>query len=364
MHPYKKMPDHAYWSRAITRVPVHEVDPVISAPFLLTKETKVATAGSCFAQHIARHLRLADFNYYTTEKLHPMVPQEYSQAYNYEVFSARYGNIYTARQLLQLFDRAYGLFTPEETAWKVTSGSWLDPLRPQIQPEGFSSELELIADRRQHLVAVKKMFETLDVFIFTLGLTESWLSVRDGTVYPICPGVAGGVYSEDRYVFKNFTTHEVVSDFQLFLEKLGKVNPAAKVILTVSPVPLVATAENTHVLNATSYSKAVLRVAAEELAKGNKHVAYFPSYEIITGNFSRGQYFSDDLRSITEAGVNHVMKLFLKHYARAKLNNQNSKLIEDFDQREFQAEISSLAKLNCDEVCYDEFLTNSIDKKG
>ena len=50
-------------------------------------------------------------------------------------------------------------------------------------------------------------------------------------------------------------------------------------------------------------SKSVLRVAAEQVAKAFEGVAYFPSYEIITGNFNRGQYYGPDLRDVTEAGV-------------------------------------------------------------
>ena len=86
-------------------------------------------------------------------------------------------------------------------------------------------------------------------------------------------------------------------------------------ILTVSPVPLIATMENRSVLVSTTYSKSVLRVAAEVVAKRYDFVAYFPSYEIITGGFNRGSYFAEDLRSVTEAGVAHVMRLFMRHYA-------------------------------------------------
>ena len=62
------------------------------------------------------------------------------------------------------------------------------------------------------------------------------------------------------------------------------------------------------------YSKAVLRVAAEEVANADDRIVYFPSYEIITGNHTRGKYFSEDLRSVTEEGVRRVMGLFMQHY--------------------------------------------------
>ena len=100
-----------------------------------------------------------------------------------------------------------------------------------------------------------------------------------------------------------------------FFDALRDWNKNAKIILTVSPVPLAATASGRHVLEATTYSKSVLRVACSEAAAQRPDVVYFPAYEIITGAFSRGSYFAADLRTVTEAGIDHVMNAFLRHFA-------------------------------------------------
>lgn len=313
-HPYKNAPAHRFWRSAVASPAPTEVDPVVDFGVKIDPSTRVATAGSCFAQHIARYLRNSGYNYYVTEAGHPILPESVRNANNYGVFSARYGNIYTARQLLQLFQRAYHLFQPTEDVWREADDVFLDPYRPSVQPGGFISELELKLDREQHFQAVREMFEELDVFVFTLGLTECWASRIDGAVFPICPGVQGGSFDRRRYVFVNQTVDEVVNEFTIFLLHLTRVNPRARVILTVSPVPLAATAEqDQHVLAATTYSKSVLRVAAGMLSARFPNVSYFPSYEIITGSFSRGGYFADDLRNVLESGVSHVMRLFMQH---------------------------------------------------
>lgn len=309
-NPYKSLPDYCYWSRAVSSLNRSKIDPVSNPRFKILKGDKIASAGSCFAQHIARYLREHGYNFLVSERPHPIVPQSLAAEYNYGVYSARYSNIYTARQLLQLFDRAYGFFVPAEGVWQIAERRWVDSFRPTIQPGGFTSVEELEADRSQHLAKVRDMFETLDVFIFTLGLTEAWVSAVDGAVYPVCPGVAGGSFDENKHKFVNLSVSDIIKDFERFLENLERVNSKFKVILTVSPVPLIATASNQHVLSATTYSKSALRVAAEELKNKFATVDYFPSYEIITGNFSRGSYFSDDLRSVTESGVSHVMTSF------------------------------------------------------
>jgi hypothetical protein len=290
------------------------VDPVVRPGFQLTRETRIATAGSCFAQHIARALRASGFNYYVAEAGPAFLDEATKERRQYGLFSARYGNIYTARQLLQLAERAYGKRQPVDTVWRRERGGFIDPLRPSVEPDGFMREQALLEDRERHLGLVRQMFERLDVFVFTLGLTEGWEAISDGTVFPLAPGVVSETIDPSAYRFVNFEVEAVTEDLESFLTLLMEVNPQAKMILTVSPVPLMATYEDRHVLVSTTYSKAVLRVAAERLAKRHGCIVYFPSFEIVTGNHGRGGYFEDDLRSVHPRAVDHVMRLFLQHY--------------------------------------------------
>lgn len=359
--PYSHLPDYCFWQRSVSAIAPQALDPVVTVPFTIATTDKIATAGSCFAQHIARYLRNTGFHFLITEPAHPIASADDALLYNYGTFTARYGNVYTARQLVQLFQRAYGLFSPAETVWQGDNGEFIDPFRPQIQPNGFSSLAEFNADRAKHLRAVRTAFETLDVFVFTLGLTEGWESKDDGAVFPLCPGVAGGVYDENKYQLHNFDVSEVVQDVLTFIELLTQLNTHAKIILTVSPVPLIATAlSDRHVLSATTYSKSVLRVACETICRQSAVAAYFPSYEIITGHYTRGGYFAEDCRSVTEAGVAHVMRVFLKHFAGMELDvsatvdavSQEKQLSDKHLQ-----EMAELVRINCDEEAIDKRFT-------
>ena len=209
-----------------------------------------------------------------------------------------------------------GNSSPPKTSGSSRTAPYSTRSARAVQPRGFISEAEMRADRKQHLAAVRQMFEQLDVFVFTLGLTECWAARADGAVFPLCPGVEGGEFDPHKHVFQNQDVGEVVSDMAAFIDALKAVNERAEIVLTVSPVPLVATAEpGAHVLAATTYSKAVLRVAAETLRRRYRHVHYFPSYEIVAGAFNRGRYYAQDLRNVTEEAVSHVMRLFLQHAA-------------------------------------------------
>jgi len=355
-HPYRHLPDSAYWRRAVAgKGPA--VDPIAGGFLTLGRDDRVATAGSCFAQHIARYLKRSGFGFLVTETAHPIVPAEAAERHGYGLYSARYGNIYTARQLLQLFDRAYGGFAPAEDIWVGPEGlRFVDPFRPTVEPGGFASEAELRADRAHHFARVREMFETLDIFVFTLGLTEAWESTVDGAVFPVCPGVSGGTFDPAHHAFRNFRTGEVSADLAAFIARLRGVNPVARVILTVSPVPLVATASGNHVLAATTYSKSVLRAAAQEIVEDHEGVFYFPSYEMITGAPAAARYFAGDLRNVTEEGVAHVMSVFLRHVAGIDLPEQ----AEPAAPGEAEADDETLAaarrwvQVMCDEALLDD----------
>lgn len=304
-NPYRSQPDHAFWSRAVARMAAEDVDPVVAPRFRIDREDRIATVGSCFAQHISRALQAEGYRYLVTEP----GPEDR----NYGVYPARFGNIYTARQLLQLFQRAFGLLAPAETAWR-RGARFIDPFRPQVEPGGFDSAEAMLADRERHLDAVRKMFEQADVLVFTLGLTEAWVSQADGTVFPLAPGVAGEAPRPDLVQPRHFKVQEVVDDLNAVLKLARVLNPDLRTLLTVSPVALIATISDRHVLTATTYSKSVLRVAVEAVVRENLHVDYFPSYEIITGPQSRGRYFAEDLRNVLPEGVAQVMKIFGRHY--------------------------------------------------
>jgi hypothetical protein len=351
-HPYAALPTKAYWRRAVVDAPLGA--DLVAADFLrLSPEDRIATAGSCFAQHIGRHLAGAGFNYIVTEPAHPIVPADVARAASYGIFTARYGNIYTTLQLLQLIERAYGRFVPAETAWHGTDGGLVDPFRPTVQPGGFNSMDELDTDRHRHLACVREAFETLDVFVFTLGLTETWVALRDGAAFPLCPGVAGGLFDPTAHALHNLRAAEVRQQLGAFIERLRAVNPRARVLLTVSPVPLTATADGGHVLAATTYSKAVLRVAAQEAADELPDVFYFPSFEIITGPQAKGRFYAPNLREVTPAGVKQVMGIFLRAVAGVAAATPPSPAKGSVGADEAIAAAAGWVQAMCDEAMLD-----------
>lgn len=317
MHPYSNLSAPHFWRRSVPSQPWRDLRLVGTPKFQIAPSDRISTAGSCFAQHISRYLRAAGIPTLQAEEPHPLHYELGADTSSYELFPARYGNIYTARQCLELLRQSVGR-QPIIHDYVEENGRWYDLLRPNAVPDGFATLAEAQYDRIYHLVCVNHMFRTSDVFVLTLGLTECWYHAESGHTYPVCPGTARGSYNPELHQFRNLTHAEVTADLEQLITELKEINPTLKLILTVSPVPLVATYTDHHVLVASSYSKSVLRAAAGEIESRNAHVAYFPSYEIISHVASFGQYLASDLRDVADRGVHHVMTNFLDTYLEGK----------------------------------------------
>ena len=313
----QKWPTACEWSNFDIHVDPHEDS---EAKFKFDKNTCISSAGSCFAQRITQSLQSHEFNYLLAEKPPTFLPASLAIDYNYGIYSARYGNIYSARQLLQLIDRAFGEFIPTLGAWKTKNNTFIDPFRPRIQPDGFESEEEVLIDREVHLSKTKEVFTKSDVFIFTLGLTESWIDSRDGSVLPTCPGRGYGVFDEAIYKFHNMTFNEIYDDLKKSLAKIRSFNPNVNIILSISPIPLVATMTNNHIVTANTYSKSVLRAVVGQIVQELDYVEYFCSYEILTSCYRNHLYWEGDMRSLNSTALDIVFKSFYKFFGAQEFN--------------------------------------------
>ena len=305
--PYANLPDDAFWKLC------HGQDDgflssLYKPGFHCRPGDTIATAGSCFAQHFGSWVKRSNLRFLNVEPGPALMTQATARSYGYDIYSARYGNIYSARQLRQLVEDSLHQDIRDCAIWEQGE-KWFDGLRPQIEPDGYPSREELFLHRRTHLKRVHRMFRKADVFVFTLGLTEAWQD-RDGTIFPTAPGVIAGRFDPAQHSFVNFRVSEVIDDLTQTVEALKRLNHRLRVLLTVSPVPLTATASGDHVVQATTYSKSVLRVAANEVAGLYDHVDYFPSYEIITNPMFSTGFYDANLRTVKPEGVRTVMSTF------------------------------------------------------
>ena len=354
-NPYSDLPPEAYWRSAVAEAGLYGMKGLWASRWVLPSDARFATFGSCFAQHISRALVARQIGWIDAEPAPGRCPVEIARKYNYGVFSARTANIYTAAQLLYLVRLASGELAADAAEFWDEGGRVYDSLRPAIEPDGFASRDEALLSRRSMIRAFRRSIIDADVFVFTLGLTEGWENAATGQPYPMCPGTVAGAFDAAAHVFRNYRVSEVSADMGAALQAMRRLNPGLKVLLTVSPVPLTATASGQHVLVATTYSKSALRAVAGEIAAADPGVDYFPSYEIISGAPARAGFFAPNMRSVEAAGVELVMKHFFAGLDRSGLA-AHQRESDVPDQKEEAAEARMAAEdLACEESLLEGF---------
>lgn len=314
-HPYAGLPARQIWRRA--------VGALDSAPggdaglaglwqpaFALAPGARVAGLGSCFARHMTPWLRAAGLALPDHEPPPPFMEPQTARAFGYLAYPCRTGDIYTARQMRQLVeDAAAGRVDPGAVWWRA--GRAHDALRPGVEPEGLDNAEEVLALRRAHLACVRRMLEAAECLVFTLGMTEGWACTATGRVVPLAPGIIAGEMDRTRFRPIVFGQAELREDLRALRRALRGLNPGMKLLLTVSPVPLAATAMPAHALGANAAAKAALRTAAGEFAARHGDVDYFPAWEIVMHPGRAASPFADDLRTVRPEVVAQVMRVFL-----------------------------------------------------
>jgi GSCFA family len=310
MTPYSNLPPQAFWRSGVAEAGPFGLSALWSSKWNLPTDARFSTYGSCFAQHISRAMVARNVRWVNAEPAPGRTPPKVVETFNYGVFSSRTGNIYTAAQLLMLVRLAAGLDDSDAIENWPDGAGFRCSIRPAIEPHPFLTRDDTRMSRAATARAFRRSIIDAEVFIFTLGLTESWENAATGQVYPVCPGTIAGQFDPKVHVFRNYDYRRVRADLDAAFELIWALNPALRILLTVSPVPLTATASGGHVLVSTTYSKSTLRAVAGDMAASDARIDYFPSYEIITGVSPRRIFFEPNLRSVTKKGVDVVMGHF------------------------------------------------------
>jgi GSCFA family len=155
----------------------------------------------------------------------------------------------------------------------------------------------------------KRIFDATDVFILTFGLSEVWYDEPTGNVF--WRTIPKDAYDPARHKFRVSTVAENKDNLCAIYTLIRKHRPDAKIIFTLSPIPLIATFRDNACLTSNSVSKAVLRVAIDEMVRetaGEGVLHYWPSYELVTDVFHLP--YKADRRHVPEPVLDYIMTLF------------------------------------------------------
>jgi len=262
---------------------------------IIDKSTPVASMGSCFAGYISKYLIEHAFNYVQTEPA------------KYDTFSAQWGIVVSPPCVRQIMQYSFGeyKFEPFTKAFPFKDDQLIDPYRNGFYYHKDDYDYKIAV----HRINSKRALTECEIFVLTVGVAEVWRDKRDNYVFARVP------YSiTDDHEFHVLTYKQVCASLHDSVTMLKRNNPKVKVILSLSPIPLMATfRQDVDVVTANGYSKAVLRAGIDEIVRTNEDVYYFPSYEFVINGVGK---FSEDNRHPTPETINLVMEFFMELFVK------------------------------------------------
>jgi hypothetical protein len=282
--------------------------PRICPTFEIQPSDQLFAIGSCFARGIERALLARKMSVLSA------APEFASfETINSEVTGLGFTNKYNTFSILNELRWALDPVAtfPKASIVDLAEGLCYDPHTNPTLPMTDRGET---LRRRSILTQVNAQTASCRVLIVTLGLVEVWRDIAADIVVNTTPPPEALTRYPGRYEFRVSNFSENLANLEqiyALLQQFG--HPDTKIIVTVSPVPLMATFTQQDVVVANAFSKSLLRTAAQEWAAAHSNVNYFPSYEMVL-NSARDAAWLEDLRHVQGRLVNHIMDTFLKHY--------------------------------------------------
>ena len=250
-------------------------------PGLIGKDNKILSFGSCLARHVTNFLHKKGFSVLGREKVE------------------------TSSHIIRFGEGIVNTFSIlQQLQWAI-EGKNFDHLY------WFGPNKEIALPGEEERRATRDLILEADTFILTLGVSEIWYDKVSGEAF--WRAIPAELFDENRHGFRISTVEENVKNIAETIKIIRKTNPCANVIVTVSPVPLMATFRNVSCISASSVSKAILRVAVDEVVRAaDENVHYFPSYEIVKEFFV--DPFLDDNRHPKPEVIDTVMQAFERNF--------------------------------------------------
>lgn len=285
---------------------------------LISRSTAVITIGSCFARNIAAYMTSHGYNVKTWQQA--------------EDLNSPFSNA----KLLEIC-------AVDEALRRRYIDHWVRTLYP---PQMDTSVPEIIEFEINRITALTSFIRTSELMIVTCGNIIDYFLTADPILGELGPAVAPKFLSistsegvehrtyltkkmrEAGAVFRLGTYRETLEALTSQYKSLRKLNPAAHIVFTLSPVPIDSAVglSKTRRSGATEIdciSKSSLRVAlAEFLANiaDDERVIYFPSFEIVrwvAPNIGIPVFGHQDAasRHVSQHVLDGVYRFFLHRYA-------------------------------------------------
>jgi hypothetical protein len=169
-------------------------------------------------------------------------------------------------------------YDPKDSILKISDGKFMDP---QSVPGNFNQTgLDSLLLRKNTVFSLKRSIQEAKGVTLTLGLTETWFDHETNRYLNMTPDFRSLKQTPDRFELRQVSVEENIDNLNPIYSLISEYNSDFNVIVTVSPVPLLATFTERDVIVATTLSKSTLLCSAHTFTSQHPRVDYFPSYEM------------------------------------------------------------------------------------
>ncbi|HET7176831.1 MAG TPA: GSCFA domain-containing protein [Gammaproteobacteria bacterium] len=283
--------------------------PAVEPRFRISKADRMFAVGSCFARGIEQVLQKSGFQMESAARDF----DRFEVADDRKLAPLTFTNKYTTYSILNELTWALqpGAMFPEASLVDLDAGRCIDPhVSPALKLVGREGTLE----RRRIITDVTRRIKDCRVLFLTLGLVETWYDARAEVHLNATPIKEMHDLHPKRYEFVRSSYLQNMDNMEKLHELLtAHAHPDLHIIVTTSPVPMVATYTGKDVVVANNYSKATLCAVAQDWAEAHDNTQYFPSYEIVM-NSGRDIAWEEDMRHVTGGMTRHVMDAFMEAF--------------------------------------------------
>lgn len=277
-----------FWPDTLKISSVNQLTPIIESMVgvggdrFLQKNTKAMTLGSCFAVNVGRALTTAGIDVFNT-----LIPEDVNSTFANR-YLLEWLNQGSETKFTKYFDALYG-----------------ESVRQQLRDALVNAGLLVIT------VGVSPCLFHVETGEFAFTSRKN-----DKVGFSFLPG---------DYHLRTTSVYENVENIDFIITTIKAINPKARIVISVSPVPLSGTTEMPDIVVADCISKSTMRVAVHEIVKIHPGVIYWPSFEIVRwlGAHAEFPMFGMDdgmSRHVGNAVVNQIIQAFIKKYGDDSLN--------------------------------------------
>lgn len=282
--------------------------PSVTPAFRIAPKDTIFTIGSCFARNVESSM--IDIGMTVTSRELDLGPIGESLG-----FAANFYNKYSVHSILNeiRWSLEPDTFPGEDIIYKMDNIGGFADLQLGMAKLEFPLE-EVMAFRKRYLQVMSRVADA-DVIIITLGYVETWFDKHLGIYLNGSPPQPLVKAEPERFEFRVLSYNDILSGLNEIYTLLTRHRTKAlKMLVTVSPVPLLATFRDMDVLVANSYSKSVQRAALDEFVLTHDGVGYFPSYEFVTLSNPSVAWSRGDYRHVSPDLVARIMSNVVQTY--------------------------------------------------